>query len=400
MVTVGDRARVVKFGVLAALVACGSANGGSAGGSGSTSGSSGSLGATTGGSAAVGAGSGIVASGVSVESTGAVGSGTSIGAATGAETTSGSAAAAGSTTGDVNASGTTMASGATAAPSSGSVGNGYSLVDASIAGMVGAGSPEPTSEPTTKDCPNGCTTDAAMPPMMAVGTPTAIGDVSTGRKLYIENQCSYTIWTLGGNGMFGGGPLKSGPGTAFVTTFPGGFSGRLWPRSGCNAGGQNCTQTGNDTLAEFTLTAGMDSDWYDISLVDGFTIPVGIIQLSAPWTMGPGYVPGGTLDKVTQQCGSPICAADLDPGCHVSQQEKDATGNVWGCKNGQSSNGGAGPTPVTEYLKMGCPTSYTYPYDDPQSLFLCKSAAQNNGVGAKDYKIIYCPTQGPVPGFP
>src|SRR5580704_11480804 len=221
----------VCVGVLAAVVACGSANGGSAGGMGSTSGSSGSLGATTGGSAAMGTGSGIVASGVSVESTGAVGSGTSIGAATGAQTTSGSAAAAGSTTGDVNASGTTTASGATAAPSSGSVGNGYSLVDASIAGMVGAGSPEPTSEPTTKDCPNGCTTDAAMPTMMAVGTPTAIGDVSTGRKLYIENQCSYTIWTLGGNGMFGGGPLKSDPGTAFVTTFPGVFSGRLWPRS-------------------------------------------------------------------------------------------------------------------------------------------------------------------------
>jgi len=33
-------------------------------------------------------------------------------------------------------------------------------------------------------------------------------------------------------------------------------------------------------------------------------------------------------------------------------------------------------------------------------LFLCKSAQQNGGVGAKDYKVIYCPTQGPVPGFP
>jgi hypothetical protein len=293
-----------------------------------------------------------------------------------------------------------MASGTAPAGGSGSVGGGTPLMDAGNAGMVGAGSGQATSEPPTKDCPNGCTTDASSPPMMAVGAPMPIGDQTSGRSLYIENQCTYTIWTLGGNGMFGGAPLKSEPGTAYVTGFPGGFSGRLWPRSGCDDGGQNCTQTGPDTLAEFTLTAGMASDWYDISLVDGFTIPLGIIQLSAPWTMSPSYVPGGPLDKLTQQCGSPICAADLNPGCPAGQQLKDATGKVWGCKNGQSSNGGAGPTPVTEYLKMGCPTSYTYPYDDPQSLFLCKSAAQNNGVGAKDYKIIYCPTQGPVPGFP
>jgi thaumatin family protein len=160
-----------------------------------------------------------------------------------------------------------------------------------------------------------------------------------------------------------------------------------------------CAQTGNDTLAEFTLTAGMNSDWYDISLVDGFTIPTGIIQLDAPWTPSASYVPGGPLGA-DQQCGSPICAVDLNLMCPDSQQMKDGTGKVVGCKNGQSSNGGRGSTPVTTYMKDGCPTSYTYPYDDPQSLFICPSAVQNGGKGSKDYKIIYCPTQGATPGFP
>jgi hypothetical protein len=264
--------------------------------------------------------------------------------------------------------------------------------------MVGSSSGHGV-EPPSLDCPNGCNPDGGYPQMMAVGTPVPIGDQTLPRKLYIENQCNYTIWTLGGNGMFGGGPLKTDPGEAYVAGWANNFSGRLWPRSGCNAGGTGCTQTGNDTLAEFTLTAGMNSDWYDISLVDGFTIPLAIIQMSAPWTPSPTYVPGGPLGA-DQECGSPVCAIDLNPGCPASQQEKDGAGNIWGCKNGQSGPGGKGPTPVTTYLKAGCPTSYTYPFDDPQSLFLCLTAAQNGGVGAKDYKIIYCPTQGSTPGFP
>jgi len=43
----------------------------------------------------------------------------------------------------------------------------------------------------------------------------------------------------------------------------------------------------------------MNSDWYDISLVDGFTIPTGIIQLDAPWTPSPSYVPGGPLARTS-----------------------------------------------------------------------------------------------------
>jgi hypothetical protein len=229
-----------------------------------------------------------------------------------------------------------------------------------------------------------------MTPIME--PPTPVGDQTLPRKLYIENQCSYATWTFTqpANTLPGGVPYKLEAGQAIVLGWCVGTGGNL-----------KCTQgNGPDTLAEFTLTAGMASDWYDVSLVDGFSIPVGIIQLDAPWTMASTYVPGGPLDMVTQQCGSPICALDLNPGCPASAQLKDAMGNIWGCKNGQSANGGHGATPVTSYLKAGCPTSYTFAFDDPQSLFLCKSARQNGGVGANDYKVIYCPTQGPVPGFP
>ncbi len=242
-----------------------------------------------------------------------------------------------------------------------------------------------------------------LPAMVDAGTAMPIGDQTLPRKLYLENHCTYAIWNfaLPASTFPNDVPLELDSGQAVVVGWPDKWSGRIWPRSECTGdpGKLKCAQTGNDTLAEFTLTAGMNSDWYDISLVDGFTIPTGIIQMDAPWTPSPSYVPGGPLGA-DQQCGSPICAVDLNLNCPDSQQETDATGQVVGCKNGQSSNGGHGPTPVTTYLKTGCPTSYTYPYDDPQSLFICPSAVQNDGKGSKDYKIIYCPTQGSTPGFP
>jgi len=226
-----------------------------------------------------------------------------------------------------------------------------------------------------------------------------IGDQTLPRKLYILNSCSYDIWTFG----LPNGTLEIASGDLQVIGWSNKFSGRVWPRSGCTGTGNNpkCAQTGNDTLAEFTLNAGMKDDWYDISLVDGFTIPLAIIQLDGAWTPDPSYVPGGKL-LGDMNCGSPVCAVNLLTNCPASQQKKDSMGNVVECVNGQSSNGGKGATPVTSYMKMGCPTSYTYPYDDPQSLFTCPCVEQNNGVGAKDYEIVYCPAPSPAssPGFP
>jgi hypothetical protein len=278
--------------------------------------------------------------------------------------------------------------------------------DADMAGTVRGIDTDATRpiEPPSLDCPNGCNTDASYPPMVALTTPMPIGDQTSPRKLYIENQCAYTVWTFAQppSTLPNGAPLQVAPGQAFVLGWANNFSGRIWPRSGCTGAGGNltCLQgNGPDTLAEFTLTAGMASDWYDISLVDGFTIPVGIIQMDAPWTPSPSYVPGDPLGA-DLECGSPICAVDLNPGCPQSQRLMTKAGDVWGCKNGQSAPDGHSPTPVTTYFKAGCPTSYTYPYDDPQSLFRCVDAAQNNGAGAKDYKVIFCPTQGSTPGFP
>jgi hypothetical protein len=234
--------------------------------------------------------------------------------------------------------------------------------------------------------------------MVEGGAPVPIGDQTQPRKLYIENHCDYTIWSfaLPATTFPNSVPLQTDPGQAFVVGWPNKWSGRIWGRSQCTGDGGNlkCAQgNGPDTLAEFTLTAGMNWDWYDLSLVDGFSIPTGILQLSEPFTLSGKYVPGGKLG-VDSQCGSPVCAVDLLPNCPVSQQRKDAMGNVVARENGDN-----GPGAIATYFKTGCPTSYSWPFDDPQSLFTCPDAAQNNGVGSKDYKVIYCPMQGSTPGF-
>ncbi|KAG1364510.1 hypothetical protein COCNU_11G013370 [Cocos nucifera] len=72
---------------------------------------------------------------------------------------------------------------------------------------------------------------------------------------------------------------------------PPGWSGRMWARTGCefDAEGAGTCQTGDcgsrmecggagalppATLFEITLGKGKDPDYYDVSLVDGYNLPV------------------------------------------------------------------------------------------------------------------------------
>ena len=295
------------------------------------------------------------------------------------------------------AGGALAMSGAGGAGASGAGAAGAAAVAGSGAGGTPATGGTSGAPATSGAGGNGGTQPVAVKPPE---NPTPVGNQSLPRKLYIENRCPYATWTLVSdayrNILPNSAPYQMAPNTAIVVGWPDDFSGRIWPRSACTGTGYNdlkCAQKGDDTLAEFTLTRGMNSDWYDVSLVDGFTIPVGILQLDVPWTSRPDYVVGGPLGS-NEICGSPICAVDLNLDCAASQQQKDGSGKVVGCKSGPKNSDAA------KYLKAGCPSSYSYDFDDPQSLFRCPTAVQNGGTGAKDYDIIYCPTQGALAGFP
>lgn len=111
----------------------------------------------------------------------------------------------------------------------------------------------------------------------------------------ITNNCPDTIWpgTLAGSGRpqlpTTGFRLDSGQ-SARISSTPG-WSGRIWARTGCTFDelGAGTCQTGDcggrlecngngatppASLFEITLGNGNDKDFYDVSIVDGYNLPL------------------------------------------------------------------------------------------------------------------------------
>ncbi|CAN8292440.1 unnamed protein product [Cochlearia groenlandica] len=226
----------------------------------------------------------------------------------------------------------------------------------------------------------------------------AISSVS-GMVFTIRNSCSFNVWPgiLTGNG---GAPLNDGgfalsPGASVDVTAPAGWSGRIWGRTGCNFDGSGAgrCQTGDCgnklkcagaggvppvTLAEFTISPSGDKDFYDVSLVDGYNVKMGITTQ------------GGSGD-----CENVGCVSDLNASCPNELRVMDG-GNVVACKSACAAFGkpeycctGAFSTPQTcpptdfsRIFKAACPKAYSYAYDDATSTFTCVKA---------NYAIVFCP---------
>ncbi|OMO88615.1 Thaumatin [Corchorus olitorius] len=222
----------------------------------------------------------------------------------------------------------------------------------------------------------------------------------------ITNNCPYTIWpgTLAGSGTpqlsTTGFRLDSGQ-SVRISSVPG-WSGRIWGRTGCSfdATGVGSCQTGDcggrlecdgngatppASLFEITLGAGNDQDFYDVSIVDGYNLPI---------VAAPRGVYGG--------CNATGCAYDLNMGCPKELQVVGgdggamAPGRVVACKSACEAFGldqyccsGEFANPTTcrpsfysTIFKRACPRAYSYAYDDGTSTFTCK---------AYEYLIIFCP---------
>lgn len=116
--------------------------------------------------------------------------------------------------------------------------------------------------------------------------------LSEGTNFTLVNSCNETIWpgitanynSTGDDGF----ALK--PGQSSIFSAPSGWGGRMWARTGCDfnqntstgkcqTGGCDsslkCSGPGNPpfSIAEFNLG---DIDYYDVSLVDGFNLPLTI----------------------------------------------------------------------------------------------------------------------------
>ncbi|KAK6251260.1 hypothetical protein SCA6_005265 [Theobroma cacao] len=144
--------------------------------------------------------------------------------------------------------------------------------------------------------------------------------VANAATINIRNNCPFTVWAAAVPG--GGMQLDSG-GVWDITANPGTTGTRVWARTNCqfDGAGRGSCQTGDCggllecqayTLAEYALNQFNNLDFFDISLVDGFNVPMDFSPTS-----------GG-------------CTRDY-----------------------------------SKFFKDRCPDAYSYPKDDQTSTFTC-----------------------------
>ncbi|KAI4325422.1 hypothetical protein MLD38_030825 [Melastoma candidum] len=217
------------------------------------------------------------------------------------------------------------------------------------------------------------------------------------------NDCGYTVWPGILSNAGTPQPSTTGfillPGQSAAVSVPPSWSGRMWGRTSCmqnattglfscltgdcGASTVECSGAGAippATLVEFTLNGADGLDFYDVSLVDGYNLPLLVVPR------------GGTSGN----CSVTGCAADLNASCpkelqvegngkHVACKSAcDAFRDAQYCCSGSfSTPSSCKPSKYSEFFKSACPKAYSYAYDDGTSTFTCSSA---------NYVITFCPS--------
>ncbi|XP_039136379.1 protein P21-like [Dioscorea cayenensis subsp. rotundata] len=202
----------------------------------------------------------------------------------------------------------------------------------------------------------------------------------TNATFEIVNHCSYIVWAAA---IPGGGKQLDKDQTWTINVNVGTTGGRIWARTGCNFSnsGHGSCETGDcngllecqaygnppSTLVDFGLDIN-NLDYIDISLVDGFNVPVEF--------------------SPTNRCarGMIQCSADINGQCPAQLKTNGGCNNACGVFKTNEycfNSGNYGPTNYSRFFKGFCPDAYSYPKDDQTSTFTCP--------GGATYKVVFCP---------
>ncbi|KEH42142.1 putative thaumatin [Medicago truncatula] len=224
-----------------------------------------------------------------------------------------------------------------------------------------------------------------------------------GAKVTFTNRCGYTVWpgtfTTAQTPQLSTTGFELGQGVTYSVNLPSSWSGRFWARTGCSinkekfscatadcgSGQVGCNGAGAippATLVEITMASNGGQDFYDVSNVDGFNVPIFVTPQGGN---GP--------------CKAASCPANINAVCPAELQVKGSDGSVVACKSAclafntdqyccRGSYNTEATCPPTNYsmvFKNQCPDAYSYAYDNTSSTFTCS--------GGPDYAIIFCPSQ-------
>ncbi|KAF0902129.1 hypothetical protein E2562_014383 [Oryza meyeriana var. granulata] len=225
----------------------------------------------------------------------------------------------------------------------------------------------------------------------------------------ISNQCGYTVWPgiLSNAGI--APPSTTGfalsPGQSLAVSVAAAWSGRIWGRTlcssdysgrfacatgDCGSGAVECSGRGAAppaTLAEFTLAGGGGGDdFYDVSLVDGYNLPM-LVTPSSQAANGSCQATGCVLD-LNKSCPAElqVVAAAAARAVAACKSACEAFGMAQYCCSGAyGAPSTCAPTAYSRFFKSACPRAYSYAYDDATSTFTCAAA----GGG---YDVVFCPS--------
>ncbi|KAK8843960.1 hypothetical protein IAR55_006752 [Kwoniella newhampshirensis] len=253
------------------------------------------------------------------------------------------------------------------------------------------------------------------------------------RKIAVDNQCSGSLYmavgattgkqvTLQGDEQPGGWEQKTGEKFTFGVTDDW-TGGRVWARTGCSStkdgDGLRCivgqctsgkvecdgSKYGSPgaTLAEFNMANGGQLDYYDVSIVEGYNLPMEITSSDPSCMTGscgvgtdllnacdPKLVYPKGSDRIwscNSACGNDIQFQDGINGKLITADK----GNNPACcqKNGvavgDSINCPNTYVPFYTAIKKMCHNAYIYPVDDlyPDAVSACSSKSE--------YTITFCP---------
>jgi len=214
--------------------------------------------------------------------------------------------------------------------------------------------------------------------------------VADAHEVKLRNNCNkkITVFSLE-NGA--GKQLSSWPvnvGQEISRQLPNAWAGRFYARY--QDVGQLSGWPQPDSLAEIKFDGYMGLDFYDISLVDGFGVPLQMELI-------PGTFSRNNADA--RSCKALVCTADLIGRCPEELKLKQGN-RVVACQSSCTKFGSAEycctgghnkpeTCPQNHYgriFKNACPDAYSYAFDDATSTFTCRSAPGKSS----GYNIKFC----------
>ncbi|KZV40969.1 hypothetical protein F511_25694 [Dorcoceras hygrometricum] len=163
---------------------------------------------------------------------------------------------------------------------------------------------------------------------------------------------------------------------------------RIWARTGCSfdGAGRGKCQTGDcdgllrcqgngtppNTLAEFSLNQFNNMDFFDLSLIDGFNVPMGFNPDSGTCSGTRGV----------------RCTGDINGECPDALRAPGGCSHpctVFGTDQYCCYSGPCVPTGYLRFFRAKCPGAYSCPMSDGGTSTLSCPAGTN-------YRVVFCPS--------